>query len=266
MMMMNPIYKRERKSGSRSVRFPAVLTTFNVFLASAALTAMWVTIRRVAETGELRYSVFLIMFARLAWLEFAAAAVMMPAITSGCITGEREKKTLELVLTTRMTSAEIILGKLLSALSGVVVLLLTGTPVFAAVLLFGGVRLTDLFLLYLLILLTACFTGSIGMFFSAVSRRTPVAAASSYAVLAVLAILPVCVFDRAVQKVTGQAGAVSASLLGAGIPEQLLLSRALLPAGCLALGAMCFAFLLAAAVKISPHLHKHRHLGSFSFL
>ena len=104
------------------------------------------------------------------------------------------------------------------------------------------------------------------MFFSAVSRRTPVAAASSYAVLAVLAILPACVFDRAVQKVTGQAGAVSASLLGAGIPERFLLSRALLPAGCLALGAMCFAFLLAAAVKISPHLHKHRHLGSFSFL
>ena len=30
---MNPIYDRERKSGSRSVRFPAVLTTFNIFLA-----------------------------------------------------------------------------------------------------------------------------------------------------------------------------------------------------------------------------------------
>ena len=152
---MNPIYERERKSGSRSVRFPAVLTTFNIFLASSALAAMWVTIHRVAETGELRYSVFLSMFSRLAWLEFAASAVMMPAITSGSITGEREKKTLELVLTTRMTPAEIILGKLLSALSGVAVLLLTGTPVFAAVLLFGGVRPRDLALLYLLILLSA---------------------------------------------------------------------------------------------------------------
>ncbi len=220
---MNPIYDRERKSGSRSVRFPAVLTTFNIFLASAALAAMWVTIHRVSETGELRYSVFLSMFSRLAWLEFAASAVMMPAITSGCITGEREKKTLELVLTTRMTPAEIILGKLLSALSGVVVLLLTGTPVFAAVLLFGGVRPRDLALLYLLILLTACFTGSIGMFFSAVSRRTPVAAASSYALVAVLAILPVCVFDRAVQTVTGQSSAVSSPLIGAGLPERILL-------------------------------------------
>ena len=161
-MMMNPIYERERKSGSRSVRFPAVLTTFNIFLASSALAAMWVTIHRVAETGELRYSVFLSMFSRLAWLEFAASAVMMPAITSGSITGEREKKTLELVLTTRMTPAEIILGKLLSALSGVAVLLLTGTPVFAAVLLFGGVRPRDLALLYLLILLTACFLCAAG--------------------------------------------------------------------------------------------------------
>ena len=265
-MMMNPIYERERKSGSRSVRFPAVLTTFNIFLASSALAAMWVTIHRVAETGELRYSVFLSMFSRLAWLEFAASAVMMPAITSGSITGEREKKTLELVLTTRMTPAEIILGKLLSALSGVAVLLLTGTPVFAAVLLFGGVRPRDLALLYLLILLTACFTGSIGMFFSAVSRRTPVAAASSYALLAVLAILPVCVFDRAVQTVTGQSSAVSSPLIGAGLPERILLSPALLPAGCVVLADLCGAFLIAAAVKISPLLHKHRHLGGFSFL
>ncbi|MBQ7535549.1 MAG: ABC transporter permease [Stomatobaculum sp.] len=264
--MMNPIYKRERKSGSRNVRFPAVLTAFNAVIAAAALGAMWLTIRRVVETGELRYSVFLTLFSRLAWVEFAAAAVMMPAVTSGCITGERERKTLELVLTTRMTAAEIILGKLLWALSSVVVLLLTGTPVFAAVLLFGGVRPRNLLLLYLLILLTACFTGSIGMFFSAVSRRTPVAAASSYALLAVLGVLPVCVFDKAVQLVTGQGSALSKSLLSAVIPERILLSPALLPAGCVILGAMSAAFLLASAVKISPLLHKHRHLGSFSFL
>ena len=133
-------------------------------------------------------------------------------------------------------------------------------------LLFGGVRPRDLALLYLLILLTACFTGSIGMFFSAVSRRTPVAAASSYALLAVLAILPVCVFDRAVQTVTGQSSAVSSPLIGAGLPERILLSPALLPAGCVVLAVLCGAFLIAAVVKISPLLHKHRHLGGFSFL
>ena len=264
-MMMNPIYERERRASSRSARFAAVMTVFNALLAAAALSAIWYTLHRIVETGELRYSVFLTMFRRLAWVEFAAVLVMMPALTAGSISGEREKKTLELILTTRMRPAEIVAGKLLSAISKAAVFLLTGAPVFAAVLLFGGVRLKDLCLLYLLILLTACFSAGIGMFFSAVSKRTPVAAAASYAVLAALAIVPAAVFSRALSAVTGQTGALEEMLLGMGMSPRVLLSPAIVPAGCLLLAGFTALFLFASAFKISPHLHKHRHLGAFSF-
>ena len=262
---MNPIYERERRASSRSARFAAVMTVFNALLAAAALSAIWYTLHRIVETGELRYSVFLTMFRRLAWVEFAAVLVMMPALTAGSISGEREKKTLELILTTRMRPAESVAGKILSAISKAAVFLLTGAPVFAAVLLFGGVRLKDLCLLYLLILLTACFSAGIGMFFSAVSKRTPVAAAASYAVLAAFAIVPAAVFSRALSAVTGQTGALEEMLLGMGMSPRVLLSPAIVPAGCLLLAGFTALFLFASAFKISPHLHKHRHLGAFSF-
>ncbi len=238
------------------------LTLFNAAIAALTLTAIGLTLRRVVDTGEMRYTVFLEIFRNIAWIEFAAAIVMMPALTAGSISGERERKTLDLMLTTRMTTAEIIFGKLTTALSFVLTLLITGTPVFTAVLLFGGANLSHLAGLELCIVLGALFAGSTGLFFSAMSRRTTVAVAASYGMLLVTLFLPVSVLNAALEGITGQTSQIPFFLSGGSLTF-LHFRHPVISGGVLML-CLSVLLLIGAALKISPGFHKPHQLGGFS--
>ena len=241
-MKMNPIYNREMKAGSRSSRLAVVLTVFNTALAIVALTSMWVIIFRVRETGQIRYSVFLSIFRYVTWIEFAMIILIMPALTAGSLSGERERRTLDLVMTTLMRPSDIILGKLMSALVNVFLLVISGAPVIALVFVYGGVLPVDLALLFLCYFTAALLSGSIGMFFSAAATRTASAMTASYAVLGILiagtvglnAILsgltaatrgsfllllasPLSTFYASVQAMTGESSAVRLFAEGFGV-------------------------------------------------
>lgn len=188
--MMNPIYEREQKKEARSIRFSVLFLVLNAGLAAAALLSMALALHQAGETGEMQYAAFLEIFRMLAWMEFAMAALLAPAGTVGCISGERERKTLDLLRSSRMSPMEIAAGNLLSALSSVLVLLLGGAPVMASVFLFGGIRALQLLLLLGACLLTGLLTGAIGLLFSSRSETTGVAAAKAYTATAVLMFGP----------------------------------------------------------------------------
>ena len=101
--------------------------------------------------------------------------VLAPASTAGAISLEREKQTLDLLTTTPISSLAIVLGKLLSALSWILLLLLASIPVTALVFTFGGVGPDDMVKGYVVLLVTALFYGSVGLFVSALVKRTQAA-------------------------------------------------------------------------------------------
>jgi ABC-type transport system involved in multi-copper enzyme maturation permease subunit len=101
--------------------------------------------------------------------------VLAPASTAGAISLEREKQTLDLLTTTPISSLAIVLGKLLSALSWILLLLLASIPVTALVFTFGGVGPDDMVKGYVVLLATALFYGSVGLFVSALVKRTQAA-------------------------------------------------------------------------------------------
>ncbi len=101
--------------------------------------------------------------------------ILAPASTAGAISLEREKQTLDLLTTTPISSLAIILGKLLSALSWILLLLLASIPVVALVFTFGGVGPDDVVKAYVVLLGTAFAYGAIGLFVSALVRRTQAA-------------------------------------------------------------------------------------------
>ncbi len=115
------------------------------------------------------------MFSGLIMLLTLIVLVLAPASTAGAISLEREKQTLDLLTTTPISSLAIILGKLLSALSWVLLLLLASIPVTALVFTFGGVGPDDLVRAYVVLLGTAIAFGSIGLFVSALVKRTQAA-------------------------------------------------------------------------------------------
>jgi ABC-type transport system involved in multi-copper enzyme maturation permease subunit len=72
-------------------------------------------------------------------VQFAAVVVLTPAVTAGAIAEEKERKTLDYLLTTDLNSQEIVLGKLASRLAYLLLLVLTGLPVLGLLTFLGGV-------------------------------------------------------------------------------------------------------------------------------
>jgi ABC-type transport system involved in multi-copper enzyme maturation permease subunit len=101
--------------------------------------------------------------------------VLAPAFTTGAISMEREKQTMDLLVTTPLSTLGMVVGKLLSALTYVFLLILASVPVMAVVFVFGGVGPEDLLRAYAVLFATAFGMGAIGLFISAITRRTQTA-------------------------------------------------------------------------------------------
>src|SRR6476646_761630 len=91
------------------------------------------------------------IFLGLMLLQTLMVAVLAPAATAGAISSEREHQTLELLSVTPISSLAILLGKLLSALAWVFVLVLASSPVTALVFVFGGVAPDDMIRAYVVL-------------------------------------------------------------------------------------------------------------------
>ena len=101
-MKMNPVYKREMMVSARSLRMSLIITVFNSILAVVALLNMYSNVVQVRITADVQYGSFLDLYEFVACVEFIMLMFIMPAITSGTISGERERQTLDLMLTTKM--------------------------------------------------------------------------------------------------------------------------------------------------------------------
>lgn len=185
-MTNNPVYSREMKVSARSIRLPLILAAFNIILAVFALISMAATINQARSDAQINYAAFLTIFRYVATIEFALILFIMPAMTSGSISGERERGTLDLMLTTKLTPASIVIGKLLTSMSNVVVVLVSSLPVLALVFAYGGVTAGDLVVLLISFITAAYITAAIGLCTSSFCQRSSAATALSYVGVLVL--------------------------------------------------------------------------------
>lgn len=129
------------------------------------------------------------IYIMLAILQFALIILITPAQTAGSISGEREKQTLDLLLCTKMSSTSIILGKLISSMSFIFLLIIASIPIFSLALLFGGITPGDILMLFIFYMITAFAIGSIGIFCSVTFKKTVTSTVVSYITIFVLGIL-----------------------------------------------------------------------------
>jgi ABC-type transport system involved in multi-copper enzyme maturation permease subunit len=108
------------------------------------------------------------------------AVLLAPVLTATALTGERDAQTLDLLLTSRLTSAEIIVGKLLSALLLLVILQLCAVPVAALALFFGGVSLGQLLSAFCIVLAISVVCAAAGLYSSSARRHTGTSMMSAY--------------------------------------------------------------------------------------
>ncbi len=128
------------------------------------------------------------IFAVLSVFQVILVAVMAPAFTAGQISLEREKQTLDLLISTPMRPGAIIVGKLLTALAFVVLMIVAAIPITAIVLMYGGASVDDIVRQQAVLLAVAIGFGAVGIFASALMRRTQSATVVTYCIVLVLTL------------------------------------------------------------------------------
>ena len=184
---INPVYKKELKQSARMPRTAIILLVYNSLMLLFGLFAFYVTFEGGGRYGSgIDYSDILSIYAIMTGIEFTLILLITPMLTAGTIAGEREKQTLDILLTTKLSTFQLISGKLASSLSLILLLMMSSLPILAIVFSVGGVTLTDLMQFMLLLFVTSIYIGSIGIFFSVLCRKTTAATVCSYMALFVL--------------------------------------------------------------------------------
>ena len=120
------------------------------------------------------------IFTLLSIFQLILVSFIAPAFTAGQISLEREKQTLDLLISTPMRPSAIVIGKLAAALAFVVLMIVAAIPITAIVLMYGGASVEDIVRQQAVLLATALALGAIGLFYSALLKRTQAATVMTY--------------------------------------------------------------------------------------
>ena len=175
---INPVYGKELKMKVRSVKFALTIFLFNMMLGIVAITGFEVMFN-MHLNPYVDYSGAAKVFYILVSMEILTVMFLIPSFTAGSIAGEREKQTLDILLTTTLTPGEIIMGKLMSSISMVFLLVVSSLPIISIVFTIGGIGMEDMFMLEILII--SFFIGSMGMLASTMLKKTVQATVCSFA-------------------------------------------------------------------------------------
>ena len=177
---INPVYGKELKMKVRSVKFALTIFLFNLMLGIVAITGFEVMFN-MHLNPYVDYSGAAKVFYILVSMEILTVMFLIPSFTAGSIAGEREKQTLDILLTTTLTPGEIIMGKLMSSISMVFLLVVSSLPIISIVFTIGGIGMEDMLMFMLEILIISFFIGSMGMLASTVLKKTVQATVCSFA-------------------------------------------------------------------------------------
>lgn len=197
----NPVVLKELRGRMRGARAFVVLTVYLTVMAGfiTLLYGLFISSTETSFYGPGPQVMGKFVFAGVVGIETLLVCFIAPAFTVGAVSGERERQTYDLLKTTLLPERALVAGKLLSALSYVLLLLLAALPVQSLAFLLGGVALDEVLVATLVLLLTAFLFSAAGVFFSSIMRRTLGATILTYAFVLLLTLgLPVVLFPAAV--------------------------------------------------------------------
>nr|WP_294490355.1 ABC transporter permease subunit [uncultured Anaerosporobacter sp.] len=187
--MDNPIFKKEQKVRARSPKLMLLIVGYNlllVLLMAIAYVSIYGENQQIGRVA--RYQDTLILYMLIGVFQFVLLLLIVPAFTAGTITGEKERQTFDVLITANRKPLAIIIGKLGASVSTMLLLIVSSLPIVAVVFSVGGVSITDVFLYVIVCFLEAVFIGSIGLFFSSVSKNTTKSTVATYVTILLLVI------------------------------------------------------------------------------
>jgi len=190
----NPLLVKELRGRMRGARAFIVLTVYLLLLSCFTSIIYYTYTANASGPGGGLEMAYLgkTIFASVVIIEIFMVTFITPAFTAGAISGERERKTYELLRTTLLSARKLVLGKLSSALTFMLLLILAAVPLESLAFVLGGVVVEELAVALVMLLVTALAFAVIGLLFSSFLRTTLSSTVSAYIVALMLTVgLPV---------------------------------------------------------------------------
>ena len=187
----NPVLQRELLVNLRMGRAFVLLFLYLALLGAVVYFA-WPQESRVDMTANSRSVAQTRRLVDLFFIgQYVLASMMAPSFASGSITGEKERKTYEMLLASPLRPAAIVFGKLVASLAHLAVLIFASLPIVMLCLPLGGVSIYEVLAAYLGLILSVVTFGMISVACSAYFQRTSAALVVSYLLILPLALVGV---------------------------------------------------------------------------
>ena len=184
--MNNPIIQRELLSFLRQPRAAAMQFAFAAALCLLVIS-VWPDSAQVNLDGQQARQLFSVFVYGL----FAGLVLLAPAMPAISVVRERQQRTLTLLLTSPLTPLQIALGKIVSSLGFIGLLLALSLPAAAACFAMGGISAAKLTNAYLLLSLIAVQYAMLGLAVSAQVKTTDAALRTTYALVLLLSVIAI---------------------------------------------------------------------------
>ena len=181
-LLDNPVVRKELRGRMRGRRAFVVLTLYLLVL-SCLTSVIYFAYASAAQQpyGPDSYLIGKIVFGGVLGIQLLLVIFITPAFTAGTISGERERQTFDLLRTTLLPARALVTGKLVAALSYVLLLILAAVPLESLAFLLGGVALEEIVVSQIILLVTALAYGAASTYFSSIMKSTLSATVVSYA-------------------------------------------------------------------------------------
>ena len=172
--LTGPIFGKELRVSSRRRR-NYVLRFMYVFLLTFFIASVWMTVVQLHSSTAYQKSRMALagktIICTIVGFQFFATQLIAIIMLSTAISDEIYHRTLGPLMTTPINSFQIVMGKLLSKLLQLILLLAISLPLLAIVRVFGGVPWRYVLSSLCITLTAVIFTGTLSLYFSIHNRR-----------------------------------------------------------------------------------------------
>jgi len=189
-----PIFRKELRVASRRRR-SYLLRCAYVLLLTMYVAMVWISAVSFARSGAMSRAQMQVaahtITRGIVWFQFFGAQAVVLILMSTAISEEVYRRTLGVLMTTPLSSRQVVTNKFLSRLFQVLLLVATSLPLLAVVRVLGGIAWGYVIVSLCVTAATVIFVGSVSLFFSALCRRAHIGLALSLWSLAfVFAVVP----------------------------------------------------------------------------
>lgn len=175
----NPVFVKEMRVGFREKKvFYALMAWVVVVALVASLTSMGAFNDSQGIDALPDAGIFFMEF--LFWVQMGLLAMLAPSLTTSAVSGEKERKSFDMLLTTHLSPSELIFGKFGFAASFIILALCSTIPLESIVFFLGGVSLTSFFFSKLILTSFGFLCALYGLMMSARESRSAYATGQTY--------------------------------------------------------------------------------------